>query len=665
MKHTPFSSSLVAAGSTLAMVLLSPAARAQIAGQDIALAPGWNAVWLEVEPVYPAGHDKAGQPRAPGDVFPAGVQTVITPKPLAGTAEFFAEDPTNVGTFNQEGWEQWNSPSAPGDNLAIVTGNRPYLLKTTGALGFNLQGKVRFHRPRWAPDRYNLIGFGLQGTPTFESFFGPSGATHPTDRIYRLHPGTGNWIRIASPATATMVSHEAYWIFTSGPSNYMGPVAIDFDGAISGAIDFAGPSDAQQVDTGLDALQLDLEEIVFTNRRPAGGADAVPALDLITPDPDPGSLALHVAVPNANNLGYSRGNQVDSAAGPSPAPSALGETVPPQQSRVLTIGAARDWASGRVGRTNVYRLHTGGGNLVWLPISASNSDVLPPTDLLPTNALESVAGLWVGEATIWNGSAFVEDGGPVRPAAAPAPLRVLLHSDSAGRVRLLSQVTIMQTRTADPDVAPEPVLVVDRNRIPFFEGISERNGKRIGIRLDAVAFDMPRDISAAAQSDSDPLDSNQDLIDFIVAESMSPSSRWFSGANLYPNRGSVDEAAIDSYLLFRGLRPPTLKESYKLSLLLEGAIGSGKTVKTLPGTLTLDPFHRTNPFRHAFHQGHPKGPKVTRELTIVFDSEQSVPDRLTGTYQEDLLGITKSRLTLTGTIKMQRVSPVAALEGVQ
>jgi hypothetical protein len=83
-----------------------------------------------------------------------------------------------------------------------------------------------------------------------------------------------------------------------------------------------------------------------------------------------------------------------------------------------------------------------------------------------------------------------------------------------------------------------------------------------------------------------------------------------------------------------------LQETYDLSLLLEGAVGPGKTVRTVAGTLTLDPFHRSNPYRHAFHQGHPKGPKVTRELTLAFDSSQPVAERLIGSYREDLTGVT-------------------------
>jgi hypothetical protein len=68
---------------------LASAAHGQSATQSITLTAGWNAVWLEVEPV-----DGSGSTRPPEDVFtnPA-ILMAASPKPLAGMAEFFSEDP--------------------------------------------------------------------------------------------------------------------------------------------------------------------------------------------------------------------------------------------------------------------------------------------------------------------------------------------------------------------------------------------------------------------------------------------------------------------------------------------------------------------------------------------------------------------------------------------
>ena len=151
----------------------------------------------------------------------------------------------------------------------------------------------------------------------------------------------------------------------------------------------------------------------------------------------------------------------------------------------------------------------------------------------------------------------------------------------------------------------------------------------------------------------------------MVSEATSTGTTW-SDASDYNTRAKVladIENAIDSFLIFSSGRPSTLQEAYDLTLLCDGALGAGKTVQTITGTLSLDGFHRSNPFRHAYHPKHTKGPSIIRELSIVFDPDQAVPDRLLGTYEEEITGLTKSTITLTGTIKLERISSVDTLQG--
>lgn len=645
MKHSSYLIAAVLAG---ALALAAPA-HAQTTTQSVSLTAGWNSVWLEVDPVYDTGAN-AGQAKAPQDVFAnAAIQVVATPKPLAGLAEFFGADPGTIGTFNQAEWEQWKRTDPTGsNNLAMTFGNRPYLIQVAaGTATFNLQvtGKARFFRPTWTPDRYNLVGFGLEGTPTFQAFFGPSGATHPVGKIFRLNAASGAWEHVVG--ADPMTSGRAYWVFSAGPSSYMGPVAVDFDNAITGRLNFGGPSDAVPTGTGTDVMQLDLEECLFSN---LGSAAATPQLDLIATSTGTGTLDLHVVNP-IDGLSYTRGNQVDSTVGAG-AGAALGETIQPLKSATLTLGAKRNGTFGAGGRTNLYRLKTGASSAsFWFPVTALDSDL--PAAAVAAGAATPTAGLWVGEVSVSAVTSIVETDPTPRPAAGSAPIRILLHSTGSA-VRLLSQVTIMQTKTADPAVAPVPVLVVDPAKIPFFEGVKERNGKRVGLRLATVAYDMPRKTDVASQSTG-----AGDLVDMIVAESTSPVTDWASGKNLYLTRAAVTPAAIDSYLLFRSIRPPALKEVYATSVPVSGSLGAGQTVT---GTLTLDPFHRSNPFRHAYHQQHPKGPQISRAMTLTFDPSQSIAERLLGSYSETISGLTKTPLVLTGRVEFRRVSTVATLE---
>jgi len=642
-------SSRFALGIILGFPLLGTTLEAQTAGQEISLSAGWNSVWLEIEPTYQvgdtllndpalpgdnetlaAGDVRIGQAKAPEDVFINPAITVIaSPKPLASLSEFFGSAPGAIGTFNQDQWEQWLRTDPTGtNNLASVSGNRPYLVKVAPAtppFGFTVTGKARFHRPTWTPDRYNLLGFGIKGGISFQNFFSPSGTKHPLNRIYSLATN-GNWA-VVSPS-ALIKDDVAYWIFCSGPSDYMGPVSLEFDLSSLGKLNFGSPTDAVSVSAGATTLSLDLQEMVFTN---LGAGSATPTLDLITADPGAGSLGLHVVQPAGDTLSYVLGNTVDTAAGES-ASAALGEAIAAGSTEVLTLGAKRNWTSGEVSRTNLYRLATASaGAEFWLPVTALNNQIQAPTDLLPGSESGTVVGLWVGQVIIDSVTSIVEDGAPVRPAAGSAPLRILLHSNSGGAVSLLSQVTIMQTKTADPEVAPVPVLVVNPAKIPFFEGINERNGKKVGLRLEAVAFDMPRKLDAASQAA---------LLD-------DPA---------YPD---LTEEGLSSFLIGRATRPASLAENYTLTHSMAGAMGPGKTVQC---DLSIDRFHRSNPFRHAFHQKHAAGPNITRAIRIVFDSAQPNSGRLTGSFREIMQGPISSAIELSGRVDLERVSGVATLD---
>jgi len=622
--HSNFRSALAVLTTA---VLLSVPAWAQEVTQAVTLNAGWNAVWLEVEPVGADGYQKA-----PELVFdnPA-IEMIATPKPLSSTAEFFGDAPGSIGTFNEDGWQQWNQTDAPGtSNLTLVYGNRPYLIKVaTGTPPFSIPitGKVRFSRPKWTPDRYNLIGFGLEGTRSFTSFFGPAGDKHAVSKIFRLKTN-GDWQLVNG--SDTMVSNEAYWIFSNGPSNYMGPVAVDFDLSSSGRLSFGGPSDAVQVGPGVPALELDLEELVFTN---LGSSDVVPELDLLAVTPGLGSLSLYVVYPATTGLGYVRGNQVDSSV--AVGSSALGETVPGLKTRILSLGARRNWTTGAAGRFNLYRVKTGTvGASFYLPVTATINNLEYTNTATPISPASERTGLWVGDVVVDSSTSIVENGSPVKTAAVKAPARIIMHYNGS-TVRLLSQVTLMRTKTADSDVVPTPVLVIDPARIPFFEGIKERNGKRVGVRMESVTYDMPRKMDAVSQAAilSDPA---------------------------YPG---LTPAGLPAFLVSRTVRPPSLKEVYALSLDLAGTLGPSGTLTTIAGTLNLDPFHRSNPFRHPYHQEHSNGPAITRELRIDFDPDQPLGDTLRGAYTETIKGLINTNLTLTGRVELRRVSSVATLEG--
>jgi hypothetical protein len=598
MKHLSNLFQSLAGVSLVGMVCLSSLAHAQTASQAITLAPGWNAVWLEVESVYPSSDAKAGQAKAPEDVFSNPAVTIVaSPKQLAGSAEFFGNEPgalTPTSSFNQDEWLQWKrSDPADMNNLTSVFGNRPYLVFATGSAPISLvvTGKVRFYKPTWNPDRYNLLGFGLEGTRTFTEFFSASGTTHPVTKIFAL-AADGSWAKVN--ASATMQSGVAYWIFSNGPSTYTGPVSLDFYGSITGVLDYGSGNDAETVGTE----KLDLEELTFTN---VGTDSATPSATAVSIDP---GLSLFRVTPATSGIAFVRGNGFLASFVP----------VAGKNTVNLTVGAKRTFTDATE-HFNVYRLRTGAmGASFYLPVRAVLSSVAQTAAEIGALPSGPMSGLWVGNVVLDAATSIVVNGAPVQPTAGKAPMRLILHVDGSGQVRLLSQVTMMQTKSADPSVASLPVLVVDQAKIPFFEGIKERNGKRAGLRIESVSYDMPRSASAWTGAD---------LLTFTT-------------------------------------RPTTLKEEYDLSRSMTGTMG-----QTLTTSIVLDPFHRSNPMRHAYHQELSKGPKITRVFTVAFDAQQAQADSLTGTFTETISGLIKDNLTVSGRMEMRRISTVETLDNAQ
>jgi hypothetical protein len=595
MKHTFALIRSCTAALMAAAVTLLTQAWGQTAPQSVTIAPGWNAIWLEVQPTYATGHPKAGMAQAPEDVFNNPAITIVaSPKELAGSAEFFGTTPEDLdpaNNFNQDEWLQWKR-SDPADisNLTMVFGNRPYLVFSTSSSSISLvlTGRVRFFRPQWNADRYNLIGFGLEGTRTFSQFFAAAGATHPLNKMFTLN-AAGSWVPV-SPSTV-MVSGRAYWIFSSGPSSYMGPVAMDYTNALSGMFDFGGASDAVAV----GSEQMDLKELVFTN---VGTDAATPSATTISTAT---GLSLFRVTPASSTLSYVRGNGFTSSF----------VAIPGKSTMILSVGARRTFTDSAE-RINVYRVRSSAtGASVYLPVRAVLSDVEQTAAALGVLPSAPMSGLWVGDVVMDKVTSIVVNGAPVQNTSTTAPMRLILHVNGSGQVRLLSQVTMMQTKSADPSVPNLPVLVVDPAKIPFFEGIKERNGKRVGVRIESATYDMPRSASA-----------------------------W-SGPDLVTLSN----------------RPTALQEVYDLTRLMSGTMG-----QTLTTSLVIDPFHRSNPMRHAYHQELTKGPKITRTFTIAFDAQQPQPDQLKGSFTELINGLIKDNLTVSGRVTMRRISSVPLLD---
>ncbi len=185
--------------------------------QRLELVPGWNAVFLEVDP--PDAEPSVVFADLPVDVLAAHSS------PRHGS-QFIS----NPGADLQRayGWAVWYSPSREDhilSNLYAVQGGRPYLIHATTNATVDIMGEVPPQSVAWTPNAYNFVGFSVDdpGGPTFGAFFQASPA-HNHNRIYRLVDGT--WRQVTNPAGTLMRAGEAFWIYTQGRSSYAGPLEV-------------------------------------------------------------------------------------------------------------------------------------------------------------------------------------------------------------------------------------------------------------------------------------------------------------------------------------------------------------------------------------------------------------------------------------------------------
>lgn len=197
---------------------LAGGAQAQaVRSQTLLLSPGWNAVYLEVDPA----------PAAPAALFAEQPVDVVAAYATPGRGAQFVRDP-QADMLRAYGWAIWYAPARPDAFLTTLYGlhgARGYLVHATTNATLTLTGPPAPERLNWTPDAFNFVGFALQdpGAPTFAQFFAGS-AAHTHNKIYRLVDGT--WRQVLTPATAVMRSGEAFWIYCDGRSDYSGPLDV-------------------------------------------------------------------------------------------------------------------------------------------------------------------------------------------------------------------------------------------------------------------------------------------------------------------------------------------------------------------------------------------------------------------------------------------------------
>lgn len=225
MKQHLFKTRLLLIISAVLTLLVSqtPASIAETT-QTITLHPGWNAVYLEVQPVV----------KTPATIFKdLPVESVWTWFDRTTSVEFI-RDPSD-GLWAEPGWSVYSKSQdkASTNNLYAIFANRPYLIKLSGRQNviWSVTGNPATDKTVWTPNSFNLVGFHVNpnNPPTFTEYFS-SYPAHAGKRLFRFNT-SGKWEPITNPAATTIKSGDAYWVYCDGTSTYQGPISIQILGS--------------------------------------------------------------------------------------------------------------------------------------------------------------------------------------------------------------------------------------------------------------------------------------------------------------------------------------------------------------------------------------------------------------------------------------------------
>lgn len=322
----------------------------------------------------------------------------------------------------------------------------------------------------------------------------------------------------------------------------------------------------------------------------------------------------------------------------------------------------------------------------------------------------SSAGLWVGEVKLNRvnevpvpidaaGNPIAPKPEVTTPTKDTAYLRLILHVDGGGQVRLLKSVAVINKNQAGAptnnpaapvgldNIPPATVgAVAESNIVLVTDATLFPNYPGVAVRVASASFDFsdlnamnavravaPKANAAATAAAAAALATQK--TDSAASINSAVSTAAFAAALATPATGTVDLKALTNIVnavvaatvdqLNRVRAKPTTSSADQAKVekaasdtallsvssearktgaipanevLLSGALAAGSTVN---GTFVLGDDHPTNPFRHKFHPDHQYGFEITRNLTLLVDSVAQ------GDFQPGSFGVDR----LTGVYK--------------
>lgn len=232
--------------------------------QVISLKKGWNAVYLEVNPVVeqqnlssylmPPAADQSATASTP-------IQIIATYYPNFSSVEFIS-DP-NEADWKKPSWNKWIRDDLPDSflsNLYDLEAGRGYLVKSEADYDWVISGEVEQLNTRWQPGTFNLVGFQVQENgPSFHQLFSGNTTAVPLQKGPIFQLVQGQWKEVSLPDTQVNKG-EAYWVFNDGMAEFQGGASVQIQGNKT-SIDFSDIADFQSLtitNTTARAITIDL-----------------------------------------------------------------------------------------------------------------------------------------------------------------------------------------------------------------------------------------------------------------------------------------------------------------------------------------------------------------------------------------------------------------------
>ncbi len=460
----------------MAVAMSVSTASAQWHTETYSLKPGWNAIWLPLDVSHASIED----------LVPVSVEEVW--RWNANVAGTFTEAPSGPPSQTEVQWSVWRRSDPSGTTLGAMDGNYAYLIRVdpgqVGTISWPVKGKPLPPRYDWTSTGVNLVGFPIETpisttTRNLSRFYGfdPALKSLPNTLYYNggelSDVAPKNPLPIGNPNSNPMVRYQAYWVEAKSYTEYYGPLQITV-GSAKG-LDFGSESVSVEVRIKNVAVNSTNTQSVTVTLAPQS-SEAVPNGQPSTSGAVPlllrGSLDLSTGL-----FAYT------SLTGP------VSRTLAPgaEEEFIFTVDRSLLASAAGVKYASLLRI-TDSLNLtrIMLPVTAETT---------------SRAGLWVGAAVVDEVDFVRKD--PASPAylgtpqQAPSkfPVRLVMHSNTAGQLRLLQQaykgtqgnVTIVSDKEAAFVAPAKPDARVSSSHFPVGKTLLAAGG--LGL-TGTAAFDF-------------------------------------------------------------------------------------------------------------------------------------------------------------------------------